>query len=205
MPILGEKYTIVYEAKNFKSSVAGITARVTKSNGSTIGPFVLNEFTTPGYEGIYFAEFNTSLADPVGEWVGVINSPNEDNYKQAFRASFQNPSQGGGGPSFTVQDIVDGVWNEQISNHLQVGSTGETLNLLTLLDIDKLVSRLLLSDVTAMVQSDEPIKGVVTLDENEIKGKTAEDFNIFSMVTDGESIKSNIDGSGEIIGVLNEC
>lgn len=52
----------------------------------------------------------------------------EDNggtFRFSANALEESPSGGGG---LTVQDIVDGVWNEAITDHLNSGSTGAALN-----------------------------------------------------------------------------
>lgn len=106
---------------------------------------------------------------------------------------------------FTRELVHERTWDEQINDHLQPGSTGETLNLIKLIDIDSILSKLLLSDVVARIEDDEPIVGVVDLNEDNVAFQIAEDENIFAFVGEIEEIQSNIDGNNDIIGVTNEC
>ena len=94
MALLGTKYTVVYEAKNLASGLTGITATIVKPDSSTIGPLALIEYAAPDLAGVYYAEFTPSTADPEGEWIGVIESPNEGNHRRAFRISFELPATG---------------------------------------------------------------------------------------------------------------
>lgn len=197
MATLGKKYTVVYESKNLRTGITGITTTIKKPDGSTIGAFSLTEYSEPEFSGIYYAEFNTSVNDPVGEWIGVINSPNEGNYSRAYRISFFLPESS----SITVQDIVDGVWNAQIGDYSNPGSTGETLNLLTLLDIDNLLSSILKSDVIASIQASESITGNVELEQESFILQIKQEDKIVGFVEEEEDIASSINVDAEIIGV----
>lgn len=88
MSFLGQPYRVVYEAKNFKTGLVGVTAKVKRPDGVVIGAFALTEFAEAEFKGMYFFDLLTVLADPVGEWIGVVTS---GTHKAGFRVSYQPP------------------------------------------------------------------------------------------------------------------
>lgn len=58
-----------------------------------------------------------------------FNTDSGDTYAGAVAGSVvKEIADNSGGAGFTVQDIVDGVWDEPLASHLIAGSTGEGLN-----------------------------------------------------------------------------
>lgn len=95
MAILGLPYRIIYEAKDLRSGLVDVFARIRKPNGVWIGPFPLTEESDPSMAGIYTYNLSTALADPEGEWYGHIDSPTE-NHRVGIRISFSRSSGSGG-------------------------------------------------------------------------------------------------------------
>lgn len=88
MPILGQIYRITYVAKNQKSGLSNITAKVLKPDGSIVGPLALAEIVDASFNGAYMAQYTPSTSDPEGGYVFAIASPNEGNHRAFKTESF---------------------------------------------------------------------------------------------------------------------
>ena len=84
--ILGVPYKIYYAAKNFKTGLTNISAKIVKSNGIVIGPILLAEIPEPGFSGTYTATIATSESDPEGDWLGIVS---ETNHSYPFRVTMR--------------------------------------------------------------------------------------------------------------------
>lgn len=87
MAILGVPYKITYWAKNHKSGLSTITANVLRPNNTIVGPLILTEIADASFAGAYTATYNASVNDPEGNYIIVVNSPEENNHR-AFKTEF---------------------------------------------------------------------------------------------------------------------
>lgn len=87
MALLGTPYKITYWAKNAKTGLSGITAKIQRPDGSIIGPLILTEMTDPSFSGAYTATLSTAGTDPEGNYIVVLSSPNEASHK-AFKTVY---------------------------------------------------------------------------------------------------------------------
>lgn len=87
MANLGVPFKIAYWAKDAKSGLTSITAKVLKPDGTTVGPLILTEVIDPDFSGSYTATFNTLTNDDEGNYLFVISSPSEGNHK-AFKTEY---------------------------------------------------------------------------------------------------------------------
>lgn len=94
---IGRPYKVVYCAKNFKTGITGITAKVLKPDGSVHSNYTLSEFSESGFEGMYFFNFLSNSVDPYGEYTVAIDSPNEGNHKAKFKIEMRSLDDFGGG------------------------------------------------------------------------------------------------------------
>jgi hypothetical protein len=85
--ILGVPYKVFYAAKNFKTGLTDISAKIVKSDGVVIGPILLAELPEPGFTGTYTATIATSESDPEGDWLGIVN---ENGHSYPFRVTMRN-------------------------------------------------------------------------------------------------------------------
>lgn len=105
--------------------------------------------------------------------------------------------------TFIRESVHEITWDEPVANHQIAGSTGATLSILETLDLDAILSQIIVSDITARIESDVELNFDVESNEG-IKLKVADDEAIISVIGETDEIKSNID-KNEILGVVNEC
>jgi hypothetical protein len=91
MAQLEQAERIVYIAKNLESGLSNINAHVMKPNGSLVGPFPLVEYTNPLFAGFYYFDFFTTSNDPLGTYVGVVNSQDEQ-HRWPFKITYEEIS-----------------------------------------------------------------------------------------------------------------
>lgn len=87
MAILGVPFKVAYWAKNAKSGLSSITAKVMRPDGTIIGPLILTELADPSFAGSYSATYNTTVNDPEGNYIFVVSSPQESSHK-AFKTEY---------------------------------------------------------------------------------------------------------------------
>lgn len=91
MAILGRPYPLLYLAKNGKSGLNTITAKVLKPDLSLFANLTLVEIGESGFEGRYTATvFTDQGTDPEGEYLVAINEPN--GHKAIHRISYLAPA-----------------------------------------------------------------------------------------------------------------
>jgi len=78
---LGRPHRVFYESKNLVSGLTTIKAYVLRPDLSRVGPYSLAEVADVKFTGVYFFDLSTSLSDPPGEYMVVIESPSENNYR----------------------------------------------------------------------------------------------------------------------------
>lgn len=94
MAVLGRPYPLFYLAKNGKSGINTIVAKVRKPDATFMTPLTLVEISEPGFEGRYMATvYTVAGTDPEGEYLVSINEP--DGHKGIHRISFESASSGG--------------------------------------------------------------------------------------------------------------
>lgn len=93
MAFLGQPERVFYEAKNFRSGLANITVNIKRPDGNT-NTAPMNELPAP-FLGVYFYDLMTSMTDPIGEYLFLVNSPTENRKDITIR--FFEPAQSGGG------------------------------------------------------------------------------------------------------------
>lgn len=104
---------------------------------------------------------------------------------------------------FIRESVHEITWDEPILDHQIPGTTGETLSILETLDLEEILSKIIISDITARVESDDKLGFGV--ESNEIVvSNTSDDYQVFAVIGEAEEISSNIN-ENEIIGVINEC
>lgn len=88
MAILGRPYPLLYLAKNGKSGLTTITAKILKPDLSVFTTLTLAEISEAGFEGRYTATVYTDAGtDPEGEYLVAINEPN--GHPAIHRISYQ--------------------------------------------------------------------------------------------------------------------
>jgi hypothetical protein len=95
MLYLGTKARVLYEAKNQRSGLTDVQAFVTKPDGSALLTIALNELGAGIGSGFYFFELQSSVSDPEGDWIIIINSPTEGHKTKAIRSFVERPQTGG--------------------------------------------------------------------------------------------------------------
>ena len=170
------------------------TAFVYNEVGSQIATRNLNHVSN----GLYLP--SNSFTMPSNDFITVVYVVFDD----ALRTQ-RNEDLGNGFDIFLRETVHQITWDEFIADHLTAGTTGATLNLLNVLDLDNLLSGFLPSDITATVESDEAVVGVVSLNESNVVALFAENDQVFAVISDEETVKSNIESNNGIIGVVNEC
>jgi len=105
--------------------------------------------------------------------------------------------------TFLKETVHQLVWDEPIINHTIAGSTGETLSILQILDLDALLSRLIPCDIIVNVDSDEAQSVIINLNSEEI-AVIDEENALVALVDIEGTINTNME-TQEIIGVINEC
>jgi hypothetical protein len=98
----------------------GLTTTVTSRIDAAISSRLASaSYTAPDNTGIAAAAAVAAKLDTALQLDGAV-------YQFTTNALELAPAGGGGGP--TVQQIVDGVWDEMLADHLDLGSTGSALN-----------------------------------------------------------------------------
>ena len=87
MALLGVPFKISYWAKNAKTGLSSISAKVLRPDGVIIGPLLLTEVADTFFQGNYTATYSPSTTDPEGNYIISLSSPNEDNHK-AFKTEY---------------------------------------------------------------------------------------------------------------------
>ena len=107
---LGNKYRILYEAKNLQTGLSNISATLRRPDGVKIGPVNLTEEGFSELLGNYAYDLTISANAPVGEWTGTILSSDEG-IKSSFRFSVSDDSGSSSSAGDTEEQVdllVDG-------------------------------------------------------------------------------------------------
>lgn len=96
---LGKPAVISYQSKNGTTGLTDIKVTIIRPDLTPVGPFALTEYS-PGF---YSYSFSTSLLDPEGDYLGIIDSPSESLQTHVKLSLFQPES--GGGASVTVGGV----------------------------------------------------------------------------------------------------
>lgn len=89
MAFLGTPHRIFYVAKNLAPGLTGITAKVLRPDNAVVGTFPLSP--SPGgasFSGLYYFDLITSVSDPAGEWMAMVDSPSEG-IRSPLKVSFE--------------------------------------------------------------------------------------------------------------------
>jgi len=100
MALLGVPFKITYWAKDAKSGLSSITAKIMRSDGVIVGPLILTEVVSDSlFSGSYTATYSPSTNEPEGNYTFVISSPNENSHKAFKTEYFEQRAEGsvGGG------------------------------------------------------------------------------------------------------------
>jgi hypothetical protein len=88
MALLGVPFKLVYWAKNAKTGLTSISAKIMRSDGLVIGPLIMTEVVSDSsFSGSYSATYSPGVNDPEGNYTFVISSPNENGHK-AFKTEY---------------------------------------------------------------------------------------------------------------------
>lgn len=124
MAILGRVYPITYFAKNGKTGLTDVMAKVKKPDGSIDGPFALTEDLAE-FAGSYYVNYFTSAAGLEGEYIFLVWEPGSG-HKAFKQVEFNQLSSGDSGSAdikrngFTEIEISrgEGVTIETSSNNI---------------------------------------------------------------------------------------
>lgn len=107
---LGQKYRVFYESSKRDSGISNITATIKRPDGVKVGPLSLTEEILPEFFGTYSVEYTIPTNAPLGEWTGIVESP-EEGVKSGFRFSVESDSSSSGVIE-SSEDEVDLVIDE---------------------------------------------------------------------------------------------
>ena len=89
---LGKTYRCIYAARNYVSGLTAITVRILRPNLVIDPPYPMREFDEADLKGCYYYDFETTKEDPLGDYVFIINNP-EQEAKEGVRITYQSETQ----------------------------------------------------------------------------------------------------------------
>ena len=90
--VLGKPYRIVYLAKNFVTGLEDLTCKIIKPDLTISEAYPLIEFEDADLKGCYYFDFLTTETDEIGDYIAVINNP-EQALKEGYRITYQTATQ----------------------------------------------------------------------------------------------------------------
>lgn len=140
---------IIYQAKNLKTGLEGIYARVLSPSGEDFGTYFLQELTGE-FSGIYFFVFPEVEHMAHGDYIGMIISPPEG-HKAPFKVTI---TEKGALVGQTVVSLKEGDIKGFVSSMDLVGAVVD-LNLLGAVKNGELLGSVEPSDLISEVKKDK--------------------------------------------------